>query len=316
MQVELRDLDRADLDAARRLLAAACPFDDAAAVAEEKLFGASASVPAAALVSVGAFAGEALVGVTVASGNRVRLLAVHPEARRRGVGTVLLAHAESSIAGWCRGHTPLAAAEARTMDQAGNYLAPGIDDRNRETITWLSRRGWRATGDNTNLLVDVRHNPRITAARAAELAARAAADGYTVRRGTDADRPAFPEAVGREFGAAWAFEVDRALGGTPAGLHVALRGDGALAAFSAHDGNNRGLGWFGPAGTWPADRKRGLGEALLLACLLDVAAAGRDVCEVAWIGPRGFYESSVGIAGERRFTVMTKLLDPPTESCS
>jgi predicted N-acetyltransferase YhbS len=90
------------------------------------------------------------------------------------------------------------------------------------------------------------------------------------------------------------------------GVHVAIR-DGAFCAFGAHDGNNRGLGWFGPTGTGPAHRGQGLGEALLLACLLDVAALHAH-CEVAWIGPRPFYERVAGIASERRFVTFTKAL--------
>ncbi len=99
--------------------------------------------------------------------------------------------------------------------------------------------------------------------------------------------------------------LDRALHG-PGGVFVAWN-DGGIAGFAAHDGNNRGLGWFGPAGTWPAHRGQGVGEALLLACLVEVA---RDHarCEVAWIGPRTFYERVAGIAGERQFWPMTRQL--------
>ena len=109
-----------------------------------------------------------------------------------------------------------------------------------------------------------------------------------------------------EFGGAWPFELARALAAVPAGVHVALK-DGAYCAFAAHDGNNRGLGWFGPTGTWPAHRGQGLGEVLLVACLVDVADA-HPRCEVAWIGPRPFYEKVAGIVAERRFVVMTRPL--------
>ncbi len=83
--------------------------------------------------------------------------------------------------------------------------------------------------------------------------------------------------------------------------------DGAYCAFAAHDGNNAGLGWFGPTGTWPAHRGNGLGEALLVACLVDVAVA-HEYCEVAWIGPRPFYDKVAGVAFDRRFVLLTKAL--------
>ena len=151
------------------------------------------------------------------------------------------------------------------------------------------------------MLIDVRGNPRVSAERAADAATRAT--GYEIRRARG-DETALLDAVATEFGGAWPFELARSLGHSPAGVHVALR-DGAYCAFAAHDGNNRGLGWFGPTGTWPAHRGRGLGEALLLACLFDVAAE-HDRCEVAWIGPRPFYDKVAGVAADRRFVLLAR----------
>jgi mycothiol synthase len=231
------------------------------------------------------------------------VLAVVPDARGRGIGGALL----EACLGAARG---AGERRLRALDQPGNYLAPGIDERNAEAIGWLERRGWRrpvGAEPRVNVLIDVRDNPRVSAAQAAELAARAAAAGYELRRARP-DEHELADAVAAEFGGAWPFELRRALGHQPPGVHVALaRRDGAYCAFAAHDGNNRGLGWFGPAGTWPAHRGRGLGEALLLACLVDVAAAHAR-CEVAWIGPRPFYERVAGIAAERRFAVLERAL--------
>jgi len=295
---ELRPLGPADLPAARDVLAAACPFDRAADVAEEKLFAPGAGAPAAAW---GALDRGALIGLAVASGRWLRLLAVAPGARRRGAGTLLLTAAERAVAA-------AGAGRARTLDQPGNYLAPGVDLRNQEAIAWLERRGYRRIRENENLLIDLAGNPRVTAARRDELAARAAAVGYQVRRARPPDRAPLLDAIDRAFGRAWPHEVARALDHTPATVHVALTGAGEVAAFAAHDGNNRGLGWFGPTGTLEPHRGRGLGEALLIACLVDVVGAGHATCEVAWIGPRRFYERAAGVAGARRFLVLEKEL--------
>ena len=300
MDIELRALSADDLPLAHALLAASCPFDDAADVAEEKLFGPA---PEGRPDTIGAFTAARrerdLIGVAATSQRWIRLLAVHPHRRRRGIGSALLAAAESHIAG--RG-APL----ARTLDQPGNYLAPGIDARNRDTVAWLERRGYRRLGENTNLLIDVAGNPRVSAARAAELASRA--DGYQVRRARPSDRAALSAQVALGFSRAWAFEIERALDQDPPAVHLALTPEGDLAAFAAHDGNNRGLGWFGPAGTFEPHRRRGLGEALLVACLVDVAAAGHATCTIAWIGPRSFYERAAGLSGENRFVVLGKEL--------
>jgi mycothiol synthase len=294
--VRVGPLDRSALPEATAVLAAACAFDRAAEVADEKLFGDG---PRGAPRALGAWDGDALVGVAAVAGNRIRLLAVAPGARRRGIGGALLAACETAARD--AGQTAL-----RTLDQPGNYLAPGIDERNVETIAWLERRGWRRLDEpRLDVLIDVRGNPRVSAARAAELATAAAGRDYQVRRARP-DEQALLDAVAAEFGGAWPFELARSLGCDPPGVHVAIR-DGAYCAFAAHDGNNRGLGWFGPTGTWPAHRGRGLGEALLLACLVDVAAHHAQ-CEVAWIGPRPFYDKVAGIAADRRFVVLTRNL--------
>jgi len=263
-------------------------------VAREKLFGAG---PIGTPHALGAWEGSELVGVASVCARWLRVLAVVPDARGRGIGQALLAAAET-IARDAGEH------RLRALDQPGNYLAPGIDERNHDAIAWLAKRGWRRDGDaRCNVRIAVRGNPRVSEARAAELAARAAAAGYEIRR-AHADEPALLDAVAAGFGGAWPFELARALEHSPPGVHVARHGD-AYCAFAAHDGNNRGLGWFGPTGTWPEHRGKGLGEALLLACLVDVAR-DHEFCEVAWIGPRPFYDKAAGIADERTFAAMIK----------
>ena len=307
--VTIQRLERPHLDEARRVLAEACPFDRASEVAREKLFspGPAATPPPGAppppIVepeAFGAWQGDALVGVAACAGRWLRVLAVDIMARRRGVGSALLAACEDATR--ARGDTRISA-----LDQPGNYLAPGLDERNTETISWLERRGWESKVEpRVNVLINVRENPRVSLERVMAATARASRRGYEIRRARS-DEPELLAAVATEYGGAWPFEIARALTYDPPGVHVAIK-DGAYCAFAAHDGNNRGLGWFGPTGTWPAHRGNGLGEALLLACLLDVGTE-RDQCEVAWIGPRPFYEKVAGIAGERRFVVLGRQLD-------
>jgi GNAT superfamily N-acetyltransferase len=298
---ELRPVELGELLAARDLLARACEYDRAAAVAEEKLFGEAAGLPWRQ--TLGAFRDQQLLGLSVVSGRWLRLLAVDPSARGAGVGSALLAAAERSAAD--AGETHL-----RALDQPGNYLAPGIAVENTRTIEWLLRRGWAAGRRNTNLLIDVERNARATAEHAGALGERACGKGYRLRRAALSDLPVILPAVAAEFSRGWAFEVEQAIRHPPGAVHLAWSGLGALVAFAAHDGNNRGLGWFGPAGTWPDHRGKGLAEALLVACLADVAAAGHRTCTISWIGPRAFYERCAGINGEQHFLVMTKELSP------
>ena len=288
--VRIGSLDRLQLADAARVLADACAFDRAGVVADEKLFGPG---PQGQPRAFGAWDGDTLVGVAAVCATWLRVLAVAPHARGQGVGSALLAACEA-------GDQP----RLRTLDQPGNYLAPGIDERNTHAIAWLEKRGWRRDGEpRTNVLIDVRGNPRVSEARARELATAAATRGYEVRRAHKGET-ALLDAVGTAFGGAWPFELASALEVDPPGVHVA-HANGAYCAFAAHDGNNRGLGWFGPTGTWPDHRGHGLGEALLVACLVDVARDHAQ-CEVAWIGPRPFYDKVAGIAAERRFVVLVR----------
>jgi mycothiol synthase len=295
-RVQVAPLSRDRLSDAELVLADACAFDRATEVADEKLFGTG---PTADVQAFGAWDGGELIGVAAVSARWLRVLAVLPRKRKAGAGSALLAACETAAR--ATGATKLSA-----LDQPGNYLAPGIDERNVDAIAWLERRGWQRGDTRTNVLLDVRGNPRVSAERAAELVVSARAKGYDVRRARSDERDALCDVIARDFGGAWPFEISRALEYEPAAVHVAIK-DGAYCAFAAHDGNNRGLGWFGPTGTWPAHRGQGLGEALLMACLVDVARE-RSQCEVAWIGPRPFYEKVAGIAGERRFVAMAKQL--------
>jgi hypothetical protein len=159
-------------------------------------------------------------------------------------------------------------------------------------------------GENVNLLVALRGNPRVSAAHAQATADAARALGYTVRRAQPGE-PGLTTVIASDFGGAWPHEIERAI--TTGAVHVAIAPDGTIASFAAHDGNNAGLGWFGPAGTLPDHRGKRLAEALLLACLVDIAAL-HETCEVAWIGPRRFYEHAAGVTGDRHFLVLQKAL--------
>jgi len=298
MIVEVARLERDALAAASALLGRACPFDRGATiVAEEKLFGASPHGPGAAC---GAWGEGRLVGVAVVSARWLRLLAVDPLARGRGVGTALLTRAAAHAR--AGGERVL-----RTAGQPGNYLTPGADVRDHETLAWLERRGFARVGARESWRVALAGNPLVSLERAAAFEADLRTRGYGVRRAAAADAPALVPWIATHFTDGWAFEVGRALELEPPGVYVAAReADGTVVAFAAHDGNNRGLGEFGPAGTLPAYRGQGLGAALLVRSLLDVAAAGHADSVIPWVGPGEHYRRAVGAVPDRRFAVLER----------
>ena len=97
--------------------------------------------------------------------------------------------------------------------------------------------------------------------------------------------------VGREFGAGWASEVQAALGNRPIGVFVAVDAAGLL-GFACYDATARGM--FGPIGVTPGARGRGLGAALLLACLDDMHSLGYAYAVIGAVGPGEFYRRTVG----------------------
>lgn len=274
----IEPLERGDLDAAAALLERVWP--GGAVVAAEKLFEPGTAEPRAFAARE---SGE-LAGLAVVAGRYLRVMAVDPAHRGRGVGAALLAAAGSGEL--------IAAAEP------GNYLTPGVDAGDAETLGWLERRGFARRGEAVSLLIDVAGNPAVTRQRLDAATDRLLAAGYAIGA---VDNAAVAAEVERQYGAAWGREVARA-----ARVFTARDRGGGLAGFAARDGNNRGLGGFGPAATRPEHRGQGVGAALLLACLLDVAAAGHARCTVGWIGPRAFYQRVAGIAGERRYVQMRR----------
>jgi GNAT superfamily N-acetyltransferase len=211
------------------------------------------------------------------AGRWVKLLAVNEQHRRHGIGSALLAHAREP--------------RPRVMDHPGNYLSPGLDIRYGEARAFFEKRGFRVVGEVENIRAPLDGNLLID--HTLEV------PGYTLRRATREEEQPLKAWVAAAFHPIWAFEVGHALGGPRRAVHVALQ-QNSYVAFAAADGNNQGLGWFGPAGTDPAHRGKKLGEALLLRCLDDVRGLPEGGV-IAWIGPKEFYRKACGAVDDRRF---------------
>lgn len=305
----LRPLTLSDLSVAAVLLSAALPYDHIGPIVEEKLFGSNHRRDR---FTIGAFSPSGdLLGVLCQAGRWLKLLAVHPSVQRRGIGTQLLLAARAHLT-----ETAGPTVKLRVGDHPGNYLSPGVDERSVEAQAFFRARGLVEVVRVLNIRAPVHNNPLVTTERLHKLTNQAKADGYLVRRATVADAEPLHHMISAAFAPVWSFEVARALGPSlrsdatecaselPEGpaVHVAIDDTGAVVAFAAHDGNNRGLGWFGPMGTLEQHRGHGLGEALLLACLLDVVDRP-DGGVIAWVGPVGFYSRASGAIPDRRFVV-------------
>jgi ribosomal protein S18 acetylase RimI-like enzyme len=270
--VRIAPLSEAHLPEATGLLQKALPHDRIDVVAREKLLGDNGS--RAGAVS-GAFEGAQLVGVFASAGRWIKLIAVAAEYRRRGIGTQLLRQ--------------MAPAKWRAGDHPGNYLTPGVDERYTEALAFFSHHRFREVARVENL-------------RGRTDLASTDVAGVKIRRAEPSER--LSEWITEHFAAVWAHEVAHAQSGPLCAVHLAFI-DGALVGFAAADGNNQGLGWFGPAGTLPQARGRGIGEALLLRCLQDVRGLPEGGV-IAWIGPKKFYEKAMEAKTDRVFVQLER----------
>lgn len=121
--------------------------------------------------------------------------------------------------------------------------------------------------------------------------ARVAAQGVTMRRALAPDRKRVLDWVTARFGDGWASECAVAFGRQPITCFIAVE-QKQIVGFACHEATTRGF--FGPTGVDVSQRGRGVGTALLLACLHDMAARGYAYGIIGAAGPVEFYVNLVG----------------------
>ena len=101
----------------------------------------------------------------------------------------------------------------------------------------------------------------------------------TVRRAFAPERSAVIAWVGETFQARWSSECAIAFSGHPIATFIAIRA-GRLVGFASHDGVAKGF--FGPTGVAEAERRQGIGEALLMTTLRGMREAGYAYAIIGW----------------------------------
>ncbi|MBK9072121.1 MAG: GNAT family N-acetyltransferase [Myxococcales bacterium] len=283
------DADAVPLEACARLIADAYgPW--AALVALEKLTGESPHGPSSIWIAHGA-RGE-VHGVAVGCGAYLRVLAVGAAWRRQGLGSRLLQAVEAGCG----------AAALHVHAEPGNYLLPGIDASDTVARAWLIHRGYRPGASCLNMRVPLQGAGAPSAAALAHAIAAIARHGVTISSADAAQRAAALPIIRGEFSHAWAHECARAKA-----LWLARTTAGDIVGFAATGGNNAALNWFGPTGTLPAHRGRGIATALLLAAVRKLAAM-QAYTVIPWTNADRFYIHACGAQVERRFVAMSKTM--------
>lgn len=233
--------------------------------------------------------GDPAVGLVAtvrrAGGGYIRLLAVHPDHRRRGVGTALLAVAESDLDG---------CSHAVVGADAPDYLFPGVCTRMTEMLCLMEARRYRRGDVNLNMGVDL--TGLAPDPGGALLATDADAD--EVRAWTQTHWPS------------WTDEVMRAL--AKERLLISRDGQG-VAGFCAWDVNR--AGWLGPIAVRPSEVGGRIGVPLLMGALHRMRADGRRHAEISWISPVRFYVRNAGATISDAYIVHRRRISPrPTET--
>ncbi len=206
----------------------------------------------------------------------IKLFGVAPGYRRRGIATELLKRVEITMKD----------AGVKTLGLLAsyvNYFQPGIDPRYTEAVVFAERRGFKFFHETENMDVDLMHQTFETEAPEKLLAK----ENFFVRRASAEDRPKILAWAEKSF-PAWIGEIESTFKNHPISLHIALHGEDVV-AFSCYDANNKGTGWFGPIGTDPICRGKGIGGILLRRCLNDMKKQGQPISVIPWIGPIAFY---------------------------
>ena len=298
--MSLRTARRDDLPALVQLWNRSALFDPVTpALLEEKIWGDPDFDADCALVDdhLQAFG----LGVCRQERGYVKLLAVAPEARRRGLGGELLQALESRLG---RESIPPSrgakggVSSIRVCESFPNYLQPGIDVRYTQGLLFFEKHGYKRIGETYNLDCDLRGCNLTEPAPGPE----------GVRRARREDRESVMEFLDRHF-PAWRPEVASMFERDPVSLHIAVDGDRVL-GFAGYDANNLGTGWFGPMGTDPAARGMGLGRSLLRRCLVDLQAQGLERCTIPWVGPYAFYARHCDARIDRVFWRYEKNVGP------
>lgn len=120
----------------------------------------------------------------------------------------------------------------------------------------------------------------------AENGGQATAAEYEVRRAFAAEKGLVRRWIAQQFGDRWASESEAAFARLPISCFVAIAED-QIAGFACYDATTRGF--FGPVGVAEEQRRRGVGRALLLATLRDMASHGYAYAIIGGAGSAAFY---------------------------
>ncbi len=226
----------------------------------------------------------------------VKLLCVDSNWRRNGYAKMLYESVEQKM----KKH---GVKQIRIYESWPNYFMPGVDAFYTEAVCFFERLGYKKFGDTSNLTADL--SLQIFDTEVEEM--KLLQEKIIFRRASVSDKENIIKWLQAKF-PAWIGEVTSAYQNNPITLFICEH-EGKLIAFSAHEGNNKGIGWFGPMGTDTVLRGKGIGGILLRKCLKDMKEMGFVKAIIPWVGPIPFYMLYANAKVERVFWRYEKIME-------
>jgi len=112
-----------------------------------------------------------------------------------------------------------------------------------------------------------------------------------IKRPIGPEKKVIVEWVEQNFSKGWASECDVSLSKTPPTCFIAVK-NGSIIGFACYDSTSKGF--FGPIGVLKAERKNGVGKALLIKTLKQMYFDGYGYAVIGWAGPVEFFKKTVG----------------------
>jgi len=116
-------------------------------------------------------------------------------------------------------------------------------------------------------------------------------EGVIIRRAHPFEITTIRAFIHAHFSTGWADEVVPCYSRQPISLYIAIR-EGKVIGFGAYEATRRDF--FGPTGVAESERGKGIGTALLLACLYGLRDMGYAYGIIGGAGPTEFYAKTAG----------------------
>lgn len=217
----------------------------------------------------------------------IKLMAVDKAFRRKGIATKLYKTLEEHF-------KSNGVKIIRFYDSPLNYYMPGIDPKYTPAVCFVEKMGFQKFGDSFNMTVDLNQNFDVS-----EKIQKLKNQYVKVSRASEEDKEELLKFVEKDW-LLWQNEIKESFKNQPISAHIAKL-DGKIKAFSLHSANNKTVSWFGPMGTHPDMRGKGIGAILLKLCLQDLKEAGFTEAVIPWVAPTAFYSHFVGAKITRVF---------------